>query len=235
MLKLIIEKARRDPFLRRALGRAKRAITGQRTAVFLSSAQYWNDRYKLGGNSGAGSHGRLADFKATFLNDFVKRHSVKSVIEFGCGDGAQLALADYPSYVGLDIAPIAVDTCRRKFVDSANYEFYETSFRHPNEGTFDLALSLDVIFHLVEDDVFDGYMRRLFSASSRYVIIYSYNFEREYASQHERGREFLKWCAEKARFWDLVKIVENAYPYDESDPKSTSQSDFFVFRKANDC
>ena len=37
----------------------------------------------------------------------------------------------------------------------------------------DLSLSLDVIYHLVEDDVFEYYMRTLFEASNGYVIIYA--------------------------------------------------------------
>ena len=66
----------------------------------FDSAQYWRDRYRSGGNSGAGSYGRLADFKAEIVNAFVREHDVASVIEFGSGDGAQLALADYPTLSG---------------------------------------------------------------------------------------------------------------------------------------
>ena len=39
--------------------------------------------------------------------------------------------------------------------------------------TADLALSLDVIYHLTEDTVFEAYMRHLFAAGSRFVIIYA--------------------------------------------------------------
>jgi hypothetical protein len=37
----------------------------------------------------------------------------------------------------------------------------------------DLAMSLDVIFHLVEDAVYDQYLERLFAAGERYVVVYS--------------------------------------------------------------
>ncbi|HFK5799472.1 TPA: hypothetical protein ACG0L7_003353 [Enterobacter hormaechei subsp. oharae] len=59
----------------------------ENSLVFRHSAQYWDDRYRLAGNSGAGSYGRLADFKANVLNDFVAREKIGSVAEFGCGDG----------------------------------------------------------------------------------------------------------------------------------------------------
>jgi hypothetical protein len=42
-------------------------------------------------------------------------------------------------------------------------------------GRFDLELSLDVIYHLVEDEVFDAYMRSLFAHAGRFVVIYSSN------------------------------------------------------------
>lgn len=68
------------------------------------SSEYWERRYAAGHNSGAGSYGALAEFKADVINRFVARNSVQTVIEFGCGDGAQLELADYRHYVGYDVS-----------------------------------------------------------------------------------------------------------------------------------
>jgi SAM-dependent methyltransferase len=126
-----------------------------RTEEFTSSSEYWELRCKTGGNSGAGSYGRLARFKAEFLNRFVEEQHIKSVIEFGCGDGAQLELASYPSYTGVDVSVKAVDVCRSKFKGVSSKRFL-----HMNDvvsGTVaDLSLSLDVIYHLVEDSTFDA-------------------------------------------------------------------------------
>jgi SAM-dependent methyltransferase len=198
---------------------------------FVHSGQYWEDRYAQGGTSGAGSYGRLAQFKAEFLNEFVAAKNITSVVEFGCGDGAQLGLAEYPSYVGFDVSPQAVKLCAQKFSGNGGYEFHSLAYSHPKEGSFDLALSLDVIYHLIEDDVFDGYMKRLFSASDKYVIIYSYNFEKNYFSKHEKGREFLGWCQGHAKNWTLIEQVKQRYPYNPEHPNNTSQSDFYVFKK----
>ncbi|MGB6192692.1 MAG: hypothetical protein WBF42_09515, partial [Terracidiphilus sp.] len=44
-----------------------------------SSAEYWEQRYKAGGNSGVGSYSRLAEFKAEFLNRFVEEHQIATV------------------------------------------------------------------------------------------------------------------------------------------------------------
>src|SRR5258708_24901292 len=68
---------------------------------FQGSSAYWEDRYRTGGNSGAGSYNSLALFKAEILNAFVRANGVQKVIEFGCGDGNQLSLFEYPCYIGL--------------------------------------------------------------------------------------------------------------------------------------
>ena len=66
---------------------------------------YWENRYERGLTSGAGSYGRLAHFKAEVLNEYVNQNKILSVVEFGCGDGAQLSLAKYANYIGLDLSP----------------------------------------------------------------------------------------------------------------------------------
>src|SRR5438874_1182973 len=122
---------------------------------FPGSASYWEQRYRSGGDSGAGSYGRLADFKAEILNRFVASHGVESVIEFGCGDGNQLSLARYPNYIGLDVSASAIQMCKKRFVEDSSKSFF---LYHPDcfvdrQGIFasDLSMSIDVIYHLVED------------------------------------------------------------------------------------
>lgn len=232
MAKSLLVQIKKFPFIGAALVKIKCLIMGcPATPVFKNSEQYWEARYRMGGDSGAGSYGRLARFKAAILNEFVKVHGIINIVEYGCGDGAQLALAEYPQYSGFDVSPFAVKMCRTRFANNDNYEFFEMIDRSDREGFFDLAISLDVIYHLIEDEVFNTYMKRLFTASHRYVIIYSYNFERQYESPHERGREFLTWCNENAKDWALINVVNNLYPYNTEDPSNTSQSDFFIFRK----
>ena len=139
---------------------------------FKTSADYWEQRYLSGGTSGSGSANRLAEFKANFLNEFVRNNGIASVIEFGSGDGSQLALAKYPCYLGVDVSQAAVELGREKFGGAANIRIIHLS-EFDVVSAADLTLSLDVIFHLVEDEVFESYMGRLFSASKRWVIIYS--------------------------------------------------------------
>jgi hypothetical protein len=198
--------------------------------TFKGSRDYWEQRYKTGGNSGAGSYNRLAEFKAEFLNRFVEEHQIASVIEFGCGDGAQLKLAKYPSYTGTDISMTALEKCRSLFVGDLSKRFLSLESLEQNNPA-DLSLSLDVIYHLVEDSVFDAYMRRLFSFAWRFVIIYSSNMDRDWPSKHVRHREFTRWVENNRPEWCLLSVIKNPYPFDPSNQEQTSFADFYLFAR----
>lgn len=191
---------------------------------FTDSASYWEKRYAAGGTSGEGSYGELAAFKAQVLNDFVASSGVRSIIEFGCGDGNQLKLAIYPAYVGFDVSATAVGNCRRQFMDDSTKRFELTGSYRGEQA--ELALSLDVIYHLVEDRVYEQYMTRLFEAATRFVIIYSNDVEGEadVVKPHVRFRKFSNWVGARAPGWELRQIVANPH-------RAASPADFFIYAR----
>ena len=201
----------------------------------FSSAEYWENRYRSAGNSGAGSYGRLAEFKAEVLNRFVHEHDIGRVVELGSGDGHQLSLARYPRYLGIDVSPAAIRLCRERF-DKSPFEFRESSpaaFDYiRREFKPDLALSLDVLFHLVEDAVFETYMRDLFSLGADYVIIYASDGTFTDNAQHVVNRAFTPWVRDNAPDWHLSEVIANRYPFDPADGDNTSFSDFFIYRRS---
>jgi hypothetical protein len=199
-----------------------------RDLYFKTSSHYWDRRYRTGGNSGSGSQKRLAAFKANVLNDFVERHQIDSVIEYGCGDGGQLKLAHYPSYIGVDVSMRAVEICRSLFEGDPSKRFFQLE-SVPPDAIADLSLSLEVIFHLVEDPVFDAYMRRLFESARRFVILYSSNMEQESPGRHVRHRQFTRWIEDNQPSWHLQDTIKNPYPFDPANPDETSFSDFYIF------
>ena len=195
---------------------------------FKTSSEYWEKRYVKGGNSGVGSYGRLAKFKAEFLNSFVEQHGVNSVIEYGCGDGSQLKLARYPSYTGIDVSPKAVEMCRALFTTDRSKRFFHTDSVKTTMPA-DLALSLDVVYHLVEDGVFENYMHRLFDSAQTFVIVYSSNLTDTTPTRHVRHRHFTSWVERHRSQWHLAAHVANVYPYNAASPGDTSLADFYVF------
>ena len=208
-------------------------FTRVRSLGFPGSAAFWESTYQQGETSGPGSYGRLAEFKAEVLNDFVRTRGIRRVIEFGCGDGAQLRLGTYPEYVGVDVAPTSVERCSSSFVHDPTKRFYLADALPNDIGPFDLALSLDVIYHLVENSVFYTYMRRLFSHSRRYVVIYSSNYDARTHATHVRHRKFTAWVEKNAPHWQLERVLPNRYPVDPKQPDETSHSDFYFFTSAS--
>jgi len=89
---------------------------------FQNSKQYWEKRYRSGGGSGSGSYNNLAVFKAEIINAFIKENDVKSVVELGCGDGNQLQLFEFNTYIGYDVSDAVVEICRGKFADDNTKE-----------------------------------------------------------------------------------------------------------------
>jgi hypothetical protein len=221
---------RRTPVLGPFLRFLSHKLLGRGPQPFEGSAAYWETRYTSGADSGVGSYGAFAEFKAEILNTFVAQNRVESVIEFGCGDGNQLTLARYPRYLGFDVSGAAVSRCRELFRDNEQYEFRPSSAYAGEKA--DLALSLDVIYHLVEDDVFHAYMRTLFAASARHVIIYSSDFEdpTRRDGPHVRHRTVTAWVAENMPAWKLIQHVPNRYPY-RGDYRSGSFADFYVYER----
>jgi SAM-dependent methyltransferase len=207
-----------------------------RNLSFQGSGAFWESVYREGGTSGPGSYGRLARFKAEILNDFVQAKRIQSVIEFGCGDGAQLQLAKFPRYVGVDVATGSIQRCSTLFAQDPTKQFFLVDELPKAIGKFDLGLSLDVIYHLVENNVFGVYMRRLFDLSERYVIVYSSNLDAFTQAPHVRHRKFTSWIEKNAREWRQDGFVPNRFPFDpkRADPKETSHADFYFFtRKAS--
>src|SRR5262245_1803168 len=124
---MIKDLIKRTPGIRNIARGAMTLVALHRQKDFASD-QYWESRYRSGGNSGSGSYNRLAQYKADVLNKFVSDNNVGSVIEFGSGDGAQLRLAHYPQYVGVDVSRTVLEATIRQFADDPTKRFL-----HPDE------------------------------------------------------------------------------------------------------
>lgn len=201
----------------------------------MNSSSYWKTRYNKGGNSGPGSYSNLANFKIDILIDFVISNNIKSVRELGCGDGNNLIGTNYKKYYGYDISEQAINMCKTKIVNE-NYNFIllkdDTKFEK-----CDLSLSLDVIFHLLEDTVYDTYMKQLFQ--SKYVIIYSsdihnIDFEKKYnikMAEHVKHRKFTEYIEKNYPQYDLISKIANKFPFNINNQNHTSFSDFYIYKR----
>jgi len=196
---------------------------------FVGSKKYWEKRYTAGGNSGLGSYGKLAEFKAKIINKFIKENGIIKVMEFGCGDGNQLSLFKIDNYIGLDIAKTAIGICRERFKGdkTKNFLLYDPySFEGRNNLEAEISLSLDVIYHIIEDDILELYIKHLFMVSKKFVIIYSSNDNDNsiYSALHCKNRQFSEWIKINLPEWELIREIKNEYP-------NESNSNFYIYKK----
>lgn len=173
----------------------------------FKSREYWETRYKKGGTSGNGSYGSIAELKTSFLTDFINNHNINSIVEYGCGDCNNLALTESKNpglkITGVDVSHTALNICKNKM---PNHTFVHKDEYNP--VPVDLVVSLEVIFHLIEDDVFDDYMDCITSIGAKWLIILSPDEEDDYEyAIHVRKRKYTNSKYLKERY-ELVKELE---------------------------
>jgi hypothetical protein len=180
----------------------------------FNSKEYWENRYKSGGNSGIGSQGIIAEYKAKVINDFVKNNNIQTVCELGCGDWL-FSLFKVSEYTGFDVS---------EFVVERNKKIYKHKFTTSmNELTlYDLTISMDVILHLIEEEVYQQYMKDLFRLSNKYVIVYSTNKDEILGGIHNIFRKFLPDVPQE---FELIEFIDNPHK------GPNTQADFFIFKK----
>ncbi|MDP3910578.1 MAG: class I SAM-dependent methyltransferase [Gemmatimonadales bacterium] len=158
-----------------------------------SEAEYWAERYRRGGTSGAGSAGGEAAWKTGVVADLAKKIGAKSITDVGCGDGVVAAefLRDLPGvdYVGVDIAAecLPPSTAGRRYVvgDAADAGFRLLPA--------DLVLCFDVLFHASSQERHDRLVQKLCTAARIGALVITWN----------EGALRLGRLAAHNRFWTL--------------------------------
>jgi hypothetical protein len=67
---------------------------------------------------------------------------------------------------------------------------------------------MEVLFHLVEDEVLSDYLGRLFDSAERFVVIVSSDKEIQPTSPHEHHRRFTDWVSRYRPEWRLEVRID---------------------------
>ena len=188
----------------------------------MRTEQIWNNRYQNGGNSGSGSYNELYIFKRDIINDIINKNSIKSIIDFGCGDGNQIKEINAKNYIGIDIAKASIDICKMKYNNDSTKKFYTYNEIDTMNLQSDLTMSLDVLYHILEEECYVTYLKNLFS-SSNYVLIYSNNYN-GHIDDHMHTRKFTNDVENMFPNWDLHEKINQIYP-------KKSSADFYLYKK----
>lgn len=173
----------------------------------MKSDVYWERRYRGGSDSGEGSRGEYLDRKATYINELICREHVSSIVDWGCGDGAVTGLLDVDTYIGVDVSATAISRCAILFPDRS---FIRTDPQSQHiDARAELAMSLDVMFHLPDDADYHAHLDRLFASAARLVLIYSTNYEDAPAGHHMRRRCFTPEISSRFPGWCLDEWADD--------------------------
>jgi SAM-dependent methyltransferase len=152
-------------------------------------------------------------------------------LDLGCGDGNQLSLLNIPSYIGFDVSKTAIEICKLKYRNDLSKKFFlykkNNYQKYASEFKPDLILSLDVIYHLVEDNIFDEYIINLFNYALKYILIFSTDYDMINEAIHHRDRNFSNVILSKFPNWELVEKIYNPLKGE------LSSADFYFYQKIN--
>lgn len=140
----------------------------------LKGKYYWNKRYSAGLNSGQGSIGELRKFKwDTILSKTTIKN--KSVLDYGCGDLSFWKDHIHPEvkkYTGYDISEFIILNHKQKWLDIHP----RVSFTHNivDVPKHDLVFCFDVLFHIIDENLFNYTLKNLISRAKDLLFIYTW-------------------------------------------------------------
>jgi len=131
---------------------------------------YWDRRYLSGASSGGGSVGRTRDWKWGLIDEHVEI-SGKSVLDVGCGDLSFWENRDCKRYTGLDFSDVVIE---KNLLRRPDWSFRCTDASEPADLSTQIVLCLDVLFHVLEDPVYEGILRNLSRWTEEKLFIYTW-------------------------------------------------------------
>jgi len=132
---------------------------------------YWEGNYKKGGTSGPGSIGQVRRWKWESIGKYAGQ--ITDVIDVGCGDLSFWEGKTPPSrYIGIDISQTIIDRNRNRWPNS-------TFICSSADRTLKLeqartVFCLDVLFHIMDDEIYKSILVNLTLYSSEWIFAYTW-------------------------------------------------------------
>ena len=123
------------------------------------------------GTSGTGSTLEITREYRVYVEDFMKKHSVKSVVDAGCGDWSFSSAIDWgdASYLGIDIASDVIAAVRNKH-EKGRIKFQVGDITDELPAA-ELLISKDVLQHLSNELVHKFIRNNLRKGKYKWVIL----------------------------------------------------------------
>ena len=123
------------------------------------------------GTSGPGSTLEITGEYRVYVEDFIKKHNVKSVVDAGCGDWSFSSAIDWgdASYLGIDIASDVIAAVRHKH-EKGRIKFQVGDITDELPAA-ELLISKDVLQHLSNELVHKFIRNNLRKGKYKWVIL----------------------------------------------------------------
>ena len=131
----------------------------------------WGTNVAGKGTSGTGSTLEITREYRAYVEDFMKKHSVKSVVDAGCGDWSFSSAMDWgdASYLGVDIASDVIAAVRNKY-EKGRIKFQVGDITDELPAA-ELLISKDVLQHLSNELVRKFIRNNLRKGKYKWVIL----------------------------------------------------------------
>jgi SAM-dependent methyltransferase len=131
----------------------------------------WGTNVAGKGTSGTGSTLEITREYRAYVEDFIKKHSVKSVVDAGCGDWSFSSAMDWgeASYLGVDIASDVIAAVRNKH-EKGKIKFQVGDIADELPAA-ELLISKDVLQHLSNELVHKFIRNNLRKGKYKWVIL----------------------------------------------------------------
>jgi SAM-dependent methyltransferase len=147
----------------------QRLLTDTFNSIYAEGT--WGKDVAGKGTSGTGSTLEITREYRVYLEDFMKKHSVKSVVDAGCGDWSFSSTIDWgdASYLGIDIASDVIVAVRNKH-EKGRIKFQVGDITGELPAA-ELLISKDVLQHLSNELVHKFIRNNLRKGKYKWVIL----------------------------------------------------------------
>lgn len=142
-----------------ALGQGEQKIASaedihQKVFSEIYTNKVWGTNKAGEGFSGGGSLVKNTKSYMKFLEKFMRRHGIQSVVDIGCGDWEFSQYIDWKNikYTGYDVVPFVIEKNQKKF-GSRNIKFVHGNFLSIDLPSADLLICKHVLQHLTNEDI----------------------------------------------------------------------------------
>ncbi len=115
----------------------------------------WGENCEGIGWSGEGSDDQVTIIYREFLQNFIEKNSIKSVVDLGCGDWEFTRFMNWDGvdYKGYDVVASVIVRNKSRF-EKENIHFFQADALNSELPVADLLVCKDVLQHLTNADIF---------------------------------------------------------------------------------